>query len=108
MINPQTLHDAWLVVTVITTLEISGIALFLLMMFRDSSKRRFFWTLALLLASVSVEQCVAEIKNLYGTTPTDVNLTLFWLAGRIQEAIVAGAVLGYMIFGRNGKSTVKE
>lgn len=105
MINPQSLHDAWLVVTVITTLTICGCALFLLLTFRGSGRRKFFWALAILLISVSVEQTCAEIKNYYQQTPppVDMNLILLWLAGRVQEAIVAALVLGYLIFGQNGK-----
>lgn len=104
MINPQTLHDTWLVVTVITTLEISGIAIYLLAMFSSSSRRRFFWAIAAVLIAVSFEQCTAEIKNLYGPAPPDAGVGLLWLGGRVTEAIVAGGALAYLVFGRNGDS----
>lgn len=103
--TPQQLHDLWLIITVIATLEIGGIALYLWRMFRSSSRKWFFWSIALLLASISVEHVSAEIKNLSQAAPDDTSIAWQWLAGRIQEAVVAGFVLGYMVFGRNGKST---
>lgn len=105
MTNPQVLHDTWLILTVITTLEVSGIALYLWKMFRGSSRRWFFWALALGYASIAVEQTVSELKNLYQPPPESVELASLWVAGRIQEAIVLGGILGYLVFGRNGHST---
>lgn len=102
--NPQTLHDAWLVVTVIATLGIGGIATFLWTTFRRSAHRWFFWMIAMVLTSVAVEHVSAEIKNLYATdVPASLTIAGQWLIGRMQEAIVATVVLGYMIFGRNGR-----
>ena len=103
--SPQVLHDAWLVVTAVTILTIGGIALFLLIMFRQSERRRFFWVLAMVLISVSVEQFCAEVKNYYQQAPPelDYGLIRFWLAGRVQEAIISGIGLLYLVFGRNGK-----
>lgn len=101
--TPQQLHDIWLVLTVISTLEISAIAIYLLRMFRSSSRKWFFWSIGFVLASVAVEHACAELKNLGQAPPPDFNIALMWLLGRVQEAIVAGLVLGYMVFGRNGK-----
>ena len=103
--NPQQLHDAWLVVTAITTLTICGIALFLLATFRRSEKRWFFWALAIAFISIAIEQFCAEVKNYYQVEPSgvDVEMLKLWLGGRVQEAIVTAGALGYMIFGRNGK-----
>lgn len=102
--TPQQLHDLWLVLTVISTLELSAIAIYLWRMFRHSSRKWFFWSLALVLASVATEHVCAEIKNLGQAPPPDFNIAAIWLLGRTQEAIIAGGVLGYMIFGRNGSS----
>lgn len=106
--TPQTLHDAWLVITVIATLSISGIALYLWKMFRFSSRRWFFWSLSAVLASIAVEHVCAEIKNLGQPAPQDFTIALMWVIGRIQEAVVAALVLGYMVFGRNGSSDKTE
>jgi bacteriorhodopsin len=105
--TPQQLHDAWLVVTVVTTMTIGGTAFYLLMMFRRSSKRWFFWALAMALISISIEQVCAEIKNYYQAEPPEIDMQLLkiWLGGRVQEAIVTGGVLAYMVFGRNGKAS---
>jgi bacteriorhodopsin len=103
--NPQQLHDAWLVVTAVTTLTICGVAIFLLATFRHSQRRWFFWVLAIMFISVSIEQICAEVKNYYQTEPpaVDMQLLKLWLAGRVQEAVVCGLGLGYLVFGRNGK-----
>ena len=100
----QQLHDIWLIVTVIATLEISAIAIYLWRMFRGSSRKWFFWTLAAVLASVAVDQTGQEIKNLLGPSPLDTGTALIWLLGRLLVVVVAGAGLGYMVFGRNGKT----
>ena len=104
--TPVQLHDAWLVVTAITTMTIGGIALFLMIMFRQSSRRWFFWALAMVFVSISIEQVCAEVKNYYQVQPSlvDTQFLKLWLAGRVQEAIVAGGVLAYLVFGRNGSS----
>lgn len=104
MTNPQTLHDLWLVLTVITTLEAGGLALYLWKMFRGSARRWFFWALAVAFASIAIEQSISEVKNLYHVDPPGVEIAQLWVAGRTQEAIVLGAVLGYLVFGRNGKT----
>jgi hypothetical protein len=74
------------------------------MMFRTSERRRFFWVLAIMFISIAVEQLFAEIKNYYQAEPPEVDMQLLrlWLGGRIQEAIVCGIGLGYLVFGRNG------
>jgi hypothetical protein len=81
----------------------SGIALYLWRMFRWSSRRRFFWAIAAAFASIAIEHVSAEIKNLAQPAPVDVAIAWQWLAGRIQESIIAGFVLGYLVFGQNGK-----
>lgn len=102
--TPQQLHDLWLVLTVVSTLELSAIAIYLWRMFRYSTRKWFFWSLALVLASVAMEHVGAEIKNLGQAPPPDFDIAVLWLVGRTQEVIIAGGVLGYMIFGRNGSS----
>lgn len=102
--NPQTLHDAWLVITVISTLCLAGIAIYLFRMFYNSSRRWFFWSLSAVLASIAVEHVCAEIKNLGQPAPADFNIAVMWVVGRTQEAIVTALVLGYIVFGRNGSS----
>jgi uncharacterized membrane protein SirB2 len=102
--NPQTLHDAWLVTTVLATVALAGIAIFLRQMFRFSERKWFFWALALVLASIVIEHVTAEIKNLDMPPPDNVWIATQWLLGRAQEAIIAALVLGYMVFGRNGKA----
>lgn len=106
--NPQTLHDAWLVITVISTLCLSGIALYLFRMFWDSSRRWFFWSLSFVMASIAIEHVCAEIKNLGQPAPEDFSIAMLWVIGRVQEAIVAAVALGYMVFGRNGDSDKTE
>lgn len=108
--TPQQLHDAWLVITVVTTMTIGGVALYLLMMFRQSERRWFFWVLAIIYISVSIEQLCAEVKNYYQGEPAvvDMRLLKLWLVGRIQEAIVSGLGLLYLVFGRNGKRQGKK
>jgi hypothetical protein len=81
MTDPQNLHDLWLVLTVITTLETGGIALYLWKMFGRSSRKWFFWALALAFASVAVEQAVSEVKNLYGAPILNPELARTWVAG---------------------------
>lgn len=102
--TPQQLHDAWLIITVIATLEISGIAVYLWRMFRTSSRRWFFWTQAFVFAAVAIDQTAQEIKNLGAAPPDDVSTAWTWVMGRVVVVIVAGIGLGYMVFGRNGKS----
>lgn len=102
--SAQTLHDVWLIITVITTLELSGIALYLWRMFGSSSRKWFFWSLALLLASIALEHVSSEIKNLGQPAPPDFTIAALWVTGRIQEAVIAGSVLVYLVFGRNGNS----
>lgn len=101
--TPQTLHDAWLIITVIAALSIGGISVFLLREFRGSSRRWFFWSLAFALASIAIEHVSAEIKNFGQPPPATFNIALLWLIGRTQEAIVASCVLLYLVFGRNGQ-----
>ena len=102
--TPQQLHEAWLVVTAITTMTIGGIALFLLVTFRRSGRRWFFWALAIVLLSVTIEQLCAETKNYYQSEiTTDTQLLKLWLAGRTQEAVASGLALIYLVFGQNGK-----
>ena len=101
MTSPQTLHDAWLAMTVIVTLQVAGIAIYLWRMFRWSNQRRFFWALALAFASIAVEQSVSEIKNLYHQSPLTSELAWFWLGGRIQQAVILTGVIGYLVFGRD-------
>lgn len=61
--------------------------------------------MAILLISIAVEQVCAEIKNYFHPAPPDdPALGLLWLAGRAVETIVGAIVLGYLVFGRNGKS----
>jgi hypothetical protein len=102
--TPQNLHDIWLIVTVIVTLEVAGIALYLWQMFHNSNRRWFFWALALAFASIGLEFCASEIKNLYQSAPPTLELAWLWLLARTQEMLVLGGVLGYLVFGRNGKS----
>jgi bacteriorhodopsin len=104
--TPIQLHEAWLVVTVITTMTIGGIAIYLLATFRRSNRRWFFWAIAMAFVSISFEQLCAEVKNYYQAEPPllDTNLLKFWLAGRVQEAVITGSVLCYLVFGRNGKT----
>lgn len=103
--NPQLIHDAWLVVTAASTLTICGVALYLIVSFRQSVRRWFFLSLAILFIAVAIEQACAEVKNYYHPAPPDDQLTgLIWLAGRVLETIVGAMVLGYLVFGRNGKS----
>lgn len=102
--TPQQLHDIWLVITVIATLEISAIAIYLWRMFRFSSRKWFFWGIGLVMASIAIEHVSSEIKNLGQPAPADFSIAAMWLMGRIQEAAIAGAVLGYLVFGRNGNS----
>lgn len=106
--TPQALHDTWLIITVIATLEISAIAIYLWLMFRSSSRKWFFWSIGLVLASIAVEHVASEIKNLGQPAPADFTIAAMWLLGRIQEAVVAGIVLGYLVFGRNGNSSKTE
>jgi hypothetical protein len=108
MTDPQNLHDIWLVLTVITTLETGGIALYLWKMFGRSSRKWFFWALALAFASVAVEQAVSEVKNLYGAPILNPELARMWVAGRAQQVVVLGGVLGYLVFGRNGNQPPVE
>ena len=105
--DPQTLHDLWLVITVISTLAISGLAVFLWCTFKRSSRRWFFWTIGMVLASIAIEHVCAELKNLYQPPPASSGIAVMWVIGRAQEAIVAVIVLGYMVFGRNGAATNK-
>lgn len=102
--NPQNLHDAWLVITVIATVAISGMAIFLWRTFRNSSRKWFFWTMAMVFAMIALEHVTAEIKNLNIPPPTDAFVAWQWLAGRTAEAVAASLGLGYMLFGQNGKS----
>lgn len=106
--TPQQLHDIWLIVTVVATLEISAIAIYLWRMFRFSSRKWFFWSVALVLASIAVEHVASEIKNLGQPAPADFTIAALWLVGRVQEAVVAGGVLGYLVFGRNGSSKTEQ
>lgn len=106
--TPQQLHDIWLVITVIATLEISAIAIYLWRMFRFSSRKWFFWSIGMVLASIAMEHVSAEIKNLGQPPPVDFSIAALWLIGRIQEAAIAGGVLGYLVFGRNGSSNKQE
>ena len=104
--TPQLIHDLWLVVTAMSTLTIGGVALYLFVSFRHSSRRWFFLSLAILLVSVAVEQVCAEVKNyVHPAPPDDPALGLIWLAGRALETLVGAFVLGYLVFGRNGQSS---
>lgn len=99
----QQLHDIWLVITVVATLEISGIAIYLWRMFRSSSRKWFFWTIAAVFAAVAIDQTAQEIKNLGAAPPDDLSTAWTWLAGRVTVVVVAAIGLAYMVFGRNGK-----
>lgn len=103
--TPQLIHDLWLVVTAASTLTIVGVAVYLIVSFRRSSRRWFFLSLAILYIAVAVEQLCAQVKNYFHPAPPDdAFLGLVWLAGRAAETIVGAAVLGYLVFGKNGKS----
>lgn len=104
--TPQQLHDLWLILTVVATLEISAIAVYLWRMFRFSSRRWFFWTLAAVFAAIAVDQTTQEVKNLAALPPPNVGIAWTWLIGRIVVVVVAGIGLGYIVFGRNGKQPV--
>lgn len=101
MITPQLLHDLWLAITAIAVFALVATAIYLW----QSFQRRFFRAMALILFSVAMEMVCAEIKNVYyPCPPTDAVTALQWLGGRIQELIVTIGALGYLVFGRNGKS----
>ena len=100
--TPRLLHDAWLVLTVVTIVEAFAIALYLWKMSGGSGAQKFLRALAIVLFSVVVEQSTAELKNFYQQEPPVVELGIVWLAGRAQQAIVGALVLGYLIFGKNG------
>lgn len=104
--NSQTLHDAWLVITAITTLLLGCVSLYLCRSFWRSRYRCFFIATGVLIASVAVEQICSEIKNYYhpAEVESDVTVLWIWLLGRIQEMFVAAFVLGYYVFGRNGST----
>ena len=98
--NPQTLHDAWLVITAITMVLLIGAAVYLWKGYR----RRFFWMTALLLFLVVLDQFGAEVKNYTYPTPASASMRIvgFWLTTRILLMCGAAFVLGYYMFGRNG------
>lgn len=106
--TPQQLHDIWLIITVIATLEIAAIALYLWRMFRSGSHKWFYWTLAAVFAAVALDQTAQEIKNLSALPPPDVGIAWTWLAGKVIVVVVAGFGLGYMVFGRNGSSKTEQ
>lgn len=101
--TPQQLHDIWLIINVIATLEISAIAIYLWYMFRNSARKWFFWMVAAVFAAVAVDQTAQEIKNLGAAPPLDVSIAWTWLAGRVTVVTIAAIGLAYMVFGRNGK-----
>lgn len=106
--TPQQIHDLWLIVNVIATLEVAAIAVYLLWMFRDSTRRRFFWALAAVFAAVAIDQSMQEIKNLGALPPADAEIAWAWLLGRLLVVTVAGTGLGYMVFGRNGSGKTEH
>lgn len=106
--TPQIIHDLWLIVTATSTLNIGGIAIYLIVSFRHSRQRWFFLWLGFLLITVTIEQVCAQVKNYFHPAPPDDPLTgLIWLAGRTLEMVVGGIVLGYLVFARskNGNPT---
>lgn len=101
--SPDTIQDLWLVVTAISTVILVAIVIFKWIMFRRSG-RYYFLSQAILLAFIAHEQLSAEVKNyLHPSPPDDAPVGYYWLIGRILETVVAAAVLGYMVFGRNGQ-----
>lgn len=101
--TPQLIHDLWLVITAVSAAELTAIVIFKLRMYRVSG-RYYFLSQAILLMAVIIEQVCAEAKNYaHPAPPDDPALGLLWLAGRALETVVAAGVLGYMVFGRNGK-----
>lgn len=104
--TPQLTHELWLIVTATSTLTITGVAIYLIAIFRHSSRRWFFLWLAILFISVAIEQLCSQVKNYYHPAPPDDQLLgLVWLAGRTLETIVGAVVLGYLVFGKNGSET---
>lgn len=106
--TPQQLHDIWLIVNVVAILEVAAIAIYLLSMFRDSTRRRFFWAMAAVFAAVAIDQTMQEFKNLGALPPTDAEIAWAWLLGRLLVVIAAGVGLGYMVFGRNGSGKTEH
>jgi len=86
---------------VLTSCAIGGVAIFLLITFKRSEQRWFFFALAILLLSITLEQITAEIKNYFQADAAPINIGLLyqWLAGRFQEAVVATLVLFRIVFG---------
>lgn len=103
----QALHDIWLILTVIAILEVSAVAIYLLQTFRYT-RRKFFWVMALAFVSIAVEYITAEIKNLSQPPPLQFGIALQWVAGRVQECVVLGLVVGYLVFGRNGDNKAEH
>jgi len=97
--TPQLLHDAWLVMTVLTFCATGGVATFLLVTFKRSEHRWFFFALAILLLSITVNQITAGVKNYFQAPTVDISILYLWLIGRFQEAVIATLVLFRIVFG---------
>jgi predicted tellurium resistance membrane protein TerC len=107
--SAQALHDTWLVITAITIALLICVAIYLCRSFWSSRYRCFFVATGVLVASVAVELICSEIKNFYRPVQVegDMSVLWLWLAGRVQELLVAAFVLGYYVFGRNGTTTTR-
>lgn len=102
ILSPAILHDAWLTLTVIAIFELFALGAYLWKSFAGSSRKWFFWSLAIVCWSIALEQAGAEIKNLYSQHVASFEISLIWLVGRTQQVVISGLVLGYLLFGRNG------
>jgi hypothetical protein len=106
--TPQAIQNTWLIVTAISTAILIAIAIYKWRMYVYTGTY-YFLSQAILITVIAHEQFSAEIKNYYHPVPVDDPFTgYYWLASRVLEMVVSAAVLGYMVFGRNGKSKASK